>query len=156
MERGVRFVQVYCGGGSQWDAHSDLEGNHAKLCARCDQPTAALLKDLKQRGLLDSTLVIWGGEFGRTPMSEGSNGRDHNPYGFTMWMAGGGVKGGQVNGATDEFGLRAVEDKVHVHDLHATILHLLGFDHRKLTYPHNGRDERLTENGGVVVEKLMA
>jgi hypothetical protein len=156
VERGVRFVQIYCGGGSQWDAHSDLEGNHGKLCTRCDQPTAALLKDLKQRGLLDSTLVIWGGEFGRTPMNEGSNGRDHNPYGFSMWMAGGGVKGGQVYGATDDLGLRAVEDKVHVHDLHATILHLLGFDHRKLTYPHNGRDERLTENGGVVVEKLLA
>jgi hypothetical protein len=155
VERGVRFVQIYCGGGSQWDAHSDLEGNHGKLCARCDQPTAALLKDLKQRGLLDSTLVIWGGEFGRTPMSEGSNGRDHNPYGFSMWMAGGGVKGGQVYGSTDDLGLRAVEDKVHIHDLHATILHLLGFDHRKLTYPHNGRDERLTENGGVVVDKLL-
>jgi hypothetical protein len=156
VERGVRFVQIYCGGGSQWDAHSDLEGNHGKLCARCDQPTAALLRDLKQRGLLDSTLVIWGGEFGRTPMTEGTSGRDHNPYGFSMWLAGGGVKGGQIYGATDNLGLRAVEDKVHVHDLHATILHLLGFDHRKLTYPHNGRDERLTENGGVVVEKLLA
>jgi hypothetical protein len=156
VERGVRFVQIYCGGGSQWDAHSDLEGNHKKMCGRCDQPTAALLKDLKRLGLLDSTLVVWGGEFGRTPMTEGTNGRDHNPYGFSMWLAGGGVKGGQVIGATDDLGLRAVEDKVHVHDLHATILHLLGFDHRKLTYPHNGRDERLTENGGVVVEKVLA
>jgi hypothetical protein len=156
VERGVRFVQIYCGGGSQWDAHSDLEGNHSKLCARSDQPTAALLRDLERRGLLDSTLVIWGGEFGRTPMSEGSNGRDHNPYGFTMWLAGGGVRGGQVIGATDELGLRAVEDRIHVHDLHATILHLLGFDHRHLTFFHNGREERLTENSGRVVEELCA
>jgi uncharacterized protein (DUF1501 family) len=126
------------------------------MCARCDRPTAALLKDLKQRGLLDETLVIWGGEFGRTPMTEGTNGRDHNPYGFTMWFAGGGVKGGQVVGSTDEIGLRAVEDRAHVNDLHATILHLLGFNHRKLTYPHNGRDERLTDNGGKVVEQLIA
>jgi hypothetical protein len=155
VERGVRFVQIYCGSGSQWDAHSDLEGNHSRLCARCDQPTAALLRDLKRRGLLDSTLVVWGGEFGRTPMSEGTNGRDHNPYGFTMWLAGGGVKGGQVVGATDAFGLRAVEDRVHVHDLHATMLHLLGLDHRRLTFLHNGRDERLTENGGRVVRALL-
>ncbi len=156
VERGVRFVQVYCGGGSQWDAHSDIEGNHSKLFARSDQPTAALLKDLKRRGLLESTLVIWGGEFGRTPMSEGSNGRDHNPYGFTMWLAGGGVRGGQVYGRTDELGLRTIEDPVHVHDLHATILHALGLDHKKLTYFHNGRDERLTENGGRVAEALFA
>jgi Protein of unknown function (DUF1501) len=156
VERGVRFVQVYCGGGNQWDAHSKLEDNHTRMCTRCDQPTAALLRDLKQRGLLDSTLVVWGGEFGRTPMSEGSDGRDHNPYGFTMWLAGGGVKGGQVVGRTDEIGLRAVENRVHVHDLHATILHLLGFDHRKLTFPHNGRDERLTENAGRVVRELVA
>ncbi len=155
VERGVRFVQIYCGGGSQWDAHSDIEGNHKRMCARCDQPTAALLKDLKQRGLLDSTLVIWGGEFGRTPMSEGGTGRDHNPYGFTMWLAGGGVKGGQVIGSTDELGLRAVERRVHVHDLHATMLHLLGLDHRKLTYLHNGRDERLTDNGGRLVKELI-
>jgi len=125
------------------------------MCARCDQPTAALLKDLKRRGLLDSTLVVWGGEFGRTPMSEGASGRDHNPYGFTMWMAGGGVKSGQILGSTDEFGLRAVEKRVHVHDLHATILHLMGLDHKKLTYLHNGRDERLTENGGRVVNELF-
>jgi Protein of unknown function (DUF1501) len=154
VERGVRFVQIYCGGGSQWDAHSNLEGNHSKMCARCDRPTAALLKDLKRRGLLESTLVIWGGEFGRTPMSEGGNGRDHNPYGFTMWLAGGGVKGGQIIGSTDELGLYARENKVHVHDLHATILHLLGFDHRNLTYLHNGRDERLTENSGQIVKEL--
>ncbi len=156
VERGVRFVQIYCGGGSQWDAHSDLEGNHKRMCARCDQPTAALLKDLKRRGLLDSTLVIWGGEFGRTPMSEGSNGRDHNPYGFTMWMAGGGVKGGQVIGSTDEIGLYARDNRIHVHDLHATILNLMGFDHLKLTYLHNGRNERLTENSGRLVEELIS
>jgi uncharacterized protein (DUF1501 family) len=156
VERGVRFVQIYCGGGSQWDAHSDLEGNHRRMCARCDQPTGALLRDLKRRGLLDQTLVIWGGEFGRTPMSEGGSGRDHNPYGFTMWMAGGGVKGGHVIGSTDELGLRAREPRIHVHDLHASILHLLGFDHRKLTYLHNGRDERLTENSGRVVAQLFS
>jgi uncharacterized protein (DUF1501 family) len=156
VERGVRMVQVYCGSGSQWDAHSNLEGNHTRLCARCDQPTAALLKDLKRRGLLDSTLVIWGGEFGRTPMTEGRDGRDHNPYGFTMLMAGGGVKGGQIIGATDEFGLRAVDNRIHVHDLHATILHLLGLEHRRLTFLHNGRDERLTDNGGRVVREVLA
>jgi hypothetical protein len=156
VERGVRFVQVYCGGGSQWDAHSDLEGNHTKMCARCDRPAAALLRDLKRRGLLDETLVIWGGEFGRTPMNEGGTGRDHNPYGFTMWFAGGGVKGGQVIGATDELGLRAVETQTHVHDIHATILHLLGFNHKKLTFFHNGREERLTENAGNVVRELLA
>jgi Protein of unknown function (DUF1501) len=156
VERGVRFVQVYCGSGSQWDAHSDLEGNHSKLCQRADQPTAALLKDLKQRGLLERTLVIWGGEFGRTPMTEGSTGRDHDPYGFSTLFAGGGIKGGQAVGTTDEFGLRAVEEPAHVHDLHATVLYLLGFDHRKLTFPFNGRDERLTENAGKVVEKLSS
>jgi hypothetical protein len=156
VERGVRFVQVYCGGGGQWDAHTDLEGNHTKMCGRCDQPTAALLKDLKRRGLLESTLVVWGGEFGRTPMSESGNGRDHNPYGFTMWLAGGGVKGGHVVGSTDAIGLRAVDNPVHVHDLHATILHLLGLDHKQLTYFHNGRNERLTENGGKVIEDVLA
>jgi hypothetical protein len=156
VERGVRFVQIYCGAGSQWDAHSNLEGNHSKMCARCDQPTAALLRDLKRRGLLDETLVIWGGEFGRTPMTEGTNGRDHNPYGFTMWFAGGGVKAGTVVGKTDELGLRAVEDRAHVHDLHATILHLVGFDHTRLTFPHDGRDERLTETSGMVIKSLLA
>jgi hypothetical protein len=154
VERGVRFVQIYCGGGSQWDAHSDILGNHTRMCARCDRPTAALLRDLKRRGLLDNTLVIWGGEFGRTPMSEGT-GRDHNPFGFTMWMAGGGVKGGQVIGKTDEVGLHAIEDKVHVHDLHASILYLLGMHHRRLTYLHQGRNERLTINAGKVVNKLF-
>jgi hypothetical protein len=156
VERGVRFVQVYCGAGSAWDAHSDLEGNHTRLCGRADQPTAALLKDLKQRGLLDSTLVIWGGEFGRTPMTEGTNGRDHNPYGFSMLLAGGGVKAGAIHGSTDEFGLRGVDGRVHVHDFHATILHLLGFDHEKLVYRHNGRDERLTDVSGKVVKEVIA
>jgi hypothetical protein len=156
VERGVRFVQVYCGAGSAWDAHSDIEGNHTKLCLRADQPSAALIADLKARGLLDSTLVIWGGEFGRTPMTEGTNGRDHNPYGFTTVFAGGGVKGGYVHGTTDEFGLRTVDGETHVHDLHATILHLLGYDHEKLTYRSNGRDERLTITGGTVAKEILA
>lgn len=155
VERGVRFVQVYCGAGSQWDAHSDLQGNHTRMCRRCDQPTAALIRDLKQRGMLDNTLVVWGGEFGRTPMTEGTNGRDHNPFGFTTVFAGGGVKAGHTVGATDEFGLHAVDNRVHVHDLHATILHLLGLDHISLTFLHNGRNERLTENEGEVVEELL-
>ena len=156
VERGVRFVQLYCGDSNGWDAHTDIEGNHRKLCAQSDRPIAGLLKDLKARGLLDSTLVIWGGEFGRTPMTEGTSGRDHNPHGFCMWLAGGGVKGGQVIGATDAVGLRAAEDKTHVHDIHATILRLLGFNHRKLTFRHNGRNERLTDNSGHVIEKALA
>jgi hypothetical protein len=156
VERGVRFVQVYSGDTNGWDAHSDLEANHGKLCLQSDKPIAGLLNDLKRRGLLDSTLVIWGGEFGRTPMSEGSNGRDHNPHGFTMWLAGGGVKGGQVIGSTDPIGLRAAEDKAHVHDVHATILHLLGFHHKRLTFRHNGRNERLTDNDGEVIEAALA
>ncbi|MDY3556935.1 DUF1501 domain-containing protein [Gemmata sp. JC717] len=156
VERGVRFVQIYCGAGSQWDAHADIEGNHTKMCLRADQPSAALIRDLKQRGLLDDTLVIWGGEFGRTPMTEGVSGRDHNPYGFSMLMAGGGVKGGYTHGKTDEFGLNGVEGRAHVHDLHATILHLLGFDHTKLTFFHNGKDERLTDVKGNVVEEILA
>jgi hypothetical protein len=156
IERGVRFVQLYCGDTNGWDGHSDVDGNHTKLCAQSDLPVAGLLKDLKSRGLLDSTLVIWGGEFGRMPMSEGSNGRDHNPHGFSMWMAGGGVKGGTVIGSTDAVGLRAEEDKTHVHDIHATILHLLGLDHTRLTFPHNGRDERLTDVYGDVITKALA
>jgi hypothetical protein len=156
VERGVRMVQVYCGAGSQWDAHSDLEGNHTRLCLRSDQPSAALIRDLKRRGLLDSTLVIWGGEFGRTPMTEGANGRDHNPYGFSMVLAGGGIKGGTVVGSTDEFGLRATENRAHVNDFHATILHLMGLNHQRLTFLHNGRDERLTENGGRVIREVLA
>jgi hypothetical protein len=156
VERGVRFVQPYCGDTNGWDAHSDIEGNHQKLCAQSDLPIAGLLRDLKARGLLESTLVIWGGEFGRTPMSEGTKGRDHNPHGFSMWLAGGGVKGGTVYGATDAVGLRAEKNKTHVHDLHATILHLLGLDHKRLTFRHNGRNERLTENEGEVVEDVLA
>jgi hypothetical protein len=156
VERGVRFVQLYCGSGSKWDAHSNVEGNHGRYCRESDKPIAGLLKDLKRRGLLDSTLVVWGGEFGRTPMSESGNGRDHNPYGFTVWLAGGGIKGGIAYGATDEIGLYAVDNPVHVHDLHARLLHCLGLDHKKLTYLYNGRDERATSNGGTVVRPLLA
>jgi uncharacterized protein (DUF1501 family) len=156
VERGVRFVQLYCGDTNGWDGHQNIEGNHGKLARESDLPIAGLLTDLKQRGLLDSTLVIWGGEFGRTPMSEGSDGRDHNPHGFTMWMAGGGVKGGQMLGRTDDVGLRAIgDDKMHVHDIHATILRLLGFDHKKLTFHHNGRGERLTDVFGEVIEEAI-
>ncbi len=155
VERGVRFVQLYCGTGSQWDAHSDIEGNHAKMCRISDKPVAGLISDLKQRGMLEETLVIWGGEFGRTPMTEGTNGRDHNPWGFTVFMAGGGVKGGQVIGSTDEVGLRAEERPIHIHDLHATILHLMGLNHRQLTYHHDGREERATVNGGNVVKEVF-
>jgi len=156
VERGVRFVQCYSGSGSGWDAHSDLEGNHTKYCRQTDKPIAGLLTDLRARGLLDSTLVVWGGEFGRTPFNEKGNGRDHNPWGFTIWMAGGGAKPGTVVGETDEIGLRAVKNRAHVHDLHATILHLLGMDHEKLTYLHNGRDERPTINAGEVIEEALA
>ena len=156
VERGVRFVQLYCGSGSQWDAHRDIEGNHGKLCARSDKPVAGLITDLKRRGLLDQTLVVWGGEFGRTPMNEKSDGRDHNPYGFSMFMAGGGIKGGVTHGTTDEFGLRAVEGRAHVHDIHATILNQLGLDHKRLIFPHDGRDEKLTVNGGRVIREILA
>ena len=165
MERGVRFVQIWHGAGQPWDSHDDIEKNHRRLAEECDQAIGALLKDLKQRGMLEDTLVIWGGEFGRTPTVElptpGSNqgkinGRDHNNHGFTMWMAGGGVKGGHVHGATDEFGFAAAEKPVHVHDLHATILRLLGFDHEKLTYRYAGRDFRLTDVHGKVVDEIIA
>jgi hypothetical protein len=160
VERGVRFVQVYSGGGPvamQWDAHDDLDANHEKMCGLTDKPVAALIKDLKRTGLLDDTLVIWGGEFGRTPVSQGgSRGRDHNATGFTMWMAGGGVKGGQIVGSTDEIGLNAIADRAHVNDIHATILYLMGMDHKQLTFLHNGRDERLTDVGGSVLTKLFA
>jgi uncharacterized protein (DUF1501 family) len=165
IERGVRFVQVWHGAGQPWDSHDDIEKNHRRLAEECDQAIGALLKDLKQRGMLEDTLVIWGGEFGRTPTVElptpGSNqgkinGRDHNNHGFTVWMAGGGVKGGYVHGATDEFGFAAAENPVHVHDLHATILRLLGFDHEKLTYRYAGRDFRLTDVHGKVVEDIIA
>ncbi len=159
VERGVRFVQVYSGGGplvTQWDAHDDLNPNHEKMCGHVDRPIAALLKDLKARGLLESTLVVWASEFGRTPMSQSGKGRDHNPYGYTMWLAGGGVKGGQAIGATDELGLHAVKERISVNDFHATLLHLLGLDHEKLTFRHNGRDERLTDVAGRVVDKVLA
>ncbi len=165
VERGVRFVQVWHGEGQPWDNHDDIEVNHRRLARECDQAIGALLIDLKQRGMLEDTLVLWGGEFGRTPTVElptpGANagkinGRDHNHHGFTMWMAGGGIKGGQVFGATDEFGFQAVENKVHVHDLHATMLHLLGFDHEKFTYRYAGRDFRLTDVHGHVVRELIA
>ena len=155
VERGVRFVQLYHGAGSKWDAHSGIESNHTKHCKTMDRPVAGLINDLKQRGLLDDTLVVWGGEFGRTPMSEKGNGRDHNPTGFTMWMAGGGIKGGQTIGTTDELGLRAIEDRMHVHDLHASILHLLGLDRMKLVYEYNGRPERPTINEGEFQPKLV-
>jgi hypothetical protein len=155
-ERGVRFIQVYSGDTNGWDAHSDLEANHSKLCLQSDKPIAGLLTDLKRRGLLKDTLVVWGGEFGRTPMTEGTNGRDHNPHGFSMWLAGGGVKPGQVIGSTDAVGLRAAENITHVHDIHATILHLLGFNHLRLTFRHNGRSERLTDNAGEVIEAAIA
>lgn len=165
-ERGVRFIQVWHGAGQPWDSHNQIAKEHGRLAQEADQPIAALLKDLKMRGLLEDTLVIWGGEFGRTPTVElptpGANaadtklGRDHNHYGFSMWLAGGGVKGGHIHGATDEFGFAAEENKVHVHDLHATILHLLGFDHEKLTYRYAGRDFRLTDVEGEVVKDIIA
>jgi uncharacterized protein (DUF1501 family) len=158
VERGVRMVQIWQGAGQPWDHHDDI-GQHRTLAQQIDKPIAALLRDLKQRGMLDDTLVIWGGEFGRTPVVEltgPSKGRDHNPYGFTMWMAGGGVKGGTVYGATDTFGFKAEKDIVPVHDLHATILHLMGFDHKRLTYRYAGRDFRLTDVYGNVVPGLLA
>ncbi len=164
LEQGVRFVQVWHGAGQPWDSHSEVEANHRRLAGQCDRPIAALLTDLKQRGMLEDTLVVWGGEFGRTPVVEltsfganaGKNGRDHNSYGFSMWLAGGGVKPGYVHGATDEFGFRAEVDRVHVHDLHATMLHLLGFDHERFTYRYAGRDFRLTDVHGRVVQALVA
>jgi len=156
VERGVRFVELYSGSGSGWDAHTDIEGNHSKMCYSSDKPIAGLLTDLKARGLLDSTLVVWGGEFGRTPFNEKGKGRDHNPWGFTIWMAGGGIKGGQVIGTTDEIGLRAIEDRAHVHDVHATILHALGLNHVNVTFLHNGRSERPTITDGEVIKKAFA
>jgi hypothetical protein len=156
VERGVRFVEVYCGSGSGWDAHNALDKNHSLHCRESDVPIAGLLTDLKARGLLDSTLVVWGGEFGRTPFNEKGDGRDHNPWGFTMWMAGGGVKGGTIIGRTDDIGLRYVERPVHVHDFHATILWCLGLDHVRVTYLHNGRSERPTIVSGEVVKEALA
>ena len=163
VERGVRFVQIWHGPSQPWDNHHDLETKHRQLAGESDQAIAALLRDLKSRGLLDETLVIWGGEFGRTPTvqipsteDKAPNGRDHNPYGFTVWLAGGGVQGGQIYGATDDFGFRAVEQPMHVHDLHATILHLMGLDHEKLTFRYSGRDFRLTDVHGRVVQEIFA
>jgi len=156
-ERGVRFIQAtHSNAAVQWDQHGDLKNGHEQNAREVDRPIAALLRDLKARGLLEDTLVLWGGEFGRTPTAQGKDGRDHNPEGFTMWMAGGGVKGGLVHGATDEYGYYAVQDKVHVHDLHATILHLIGLDHEKLTFRHAGRDFRLTDVHGRVVQEILA
>jgi hypothetical protein len=156
VERNVRFIQLYSGSGSGWDAHTDIEGNHSKMCASSDKPIAGLLADLKARGLLDTTLVIWGGEFGRTPFSEKGSGRDHNPWGFSMFMAGAGIKGGQIIGATDEIGLRAVEKRAHVHDIHATILYLLGLDHKRTLFLHNGRMERPTITEGDLIQQLIS
>jgi hypothetical protein len=160
VERGVRFVEVtvpnYPGDPDAWDAHGNLKRNHEDNARAVDQPVAALLKDLKGRGLLDSTLVVWAAEFGRTPFAQGSDGRDHNPFGFTVWLAGGGVKGGTAYGATDEYGYKAVEDRCDVHDLHATMLHLLGVDHKRLTYRWGGRDMRLTDVHGDVLTPILA
>ena len=158
LERGVRMIQVWSGAGQPWDNHDNIEAEHRKLAQAWDRPIAAFLTDLKQRGLFDSTLVLWGGEFGRTPVAElpALSGRDHNHYGFSVWMAGGGVRGGYAHGATDDFGFAAVESPVHVHDLHATMLHLLGFNHETLTYRYAGRDFRLTDVHGKVVRELLA
>ena len=165
LERGVRFVQVWHGAGQPWDSHDDIKTNHGRLARECDQPIAALLKDLKQRGMLEDTLVLWGGEFGRTPTVElpdlgantgRGNGRDHNPYGFSMWLAGGGIKGGMTFGATDELGIKAVENRMSVHDLHATILHLMGINHEELTFRYSGRDFRLTDVFGNVAHEIIA
>jgi hypothetical protein len=157
VERGVRFIEVLCPsvGADRWDQHSGLKSGHENNARATDRPIAGLLKDLKSRGLLESTLVIWGGEFGRTPMAQGTDGRDHNPYGFTMWLAGAGVKGGTVYGATDDYGYHAIENKVEVHDLHATMLHLLGMDHKRLTYRFGGRDMRLTDVHGEVINAIL-
>jgi hypothetical protein len=158
IERGVRFVELLCPavGGDRWDQHSNLKDGHENNARAVDQPIAGLIRDLKQRGLLDETLIVWGGEFGRTPMAQGSNGRDHNPFGFTMWLCGGGAKGGTAYGETDEYGYYAVRDKVEVHDLHATILHLLGINHEQLTFRFGGRDVRLTDVHGKVVRGVLA
>jgi hypothetical protein len=157
VERGVRFVELLCRnvGADRWDQHSDLKKGHENNARAIDKPVAGLLKDLKSRGLLDETLVVWAGEFGRTPMAQGTDGRDHNPFGFSIWMAGGGIKGGTVHGATDDYGYYAVQNKVTIHDLHATMLHLLGVDHTKLTHRFSGRDMRLTDVYGNVVKEIL-
>jgi hypothetical protein len=158
VERGVRFIELLCPnvGADRWDQHSGLKRGHENNARAVDQPIAGLLSDLKARGLLESTLVIWGGEFGRTPMAQGSDGRDHNPYGFTTWLAGGGIKGGTIYGATDDYGYHAIENQVEIYDLHATMLHLLGIDHKRLTYRFGGRDMRLTDVHGEVVRGILA
>jgi arylsulfatase A-like enzyme len=157
LERGVRFVQVtHSDSEVQWDQHGELYQGHSKNALEVDKPIAGFLEDLSRRGLLEDTLVLWGGEFGRTPTAQGTDGRDHNPHGFTMWLAGGGVKGGMAYGATDEYGYYAIENKMHVHDLHATLLHLLGLDHERLTFRYAGRDFRLTDVSGKVAKDIIA
>ena len=158
VERGVRFIELTCpaGNGDRWDQHSNLVDGHTKNARSVDKPISALLTDLKQRGLLNRTLVVWSGEFGRTPFAQGSDGRDHNPFGFSLWMAGGGIKGGTIYGATDEFGYKAVQDRAEIHDLHATMLHLMGVDHQKLTYRFGGRDMRLTDVHGTVLKEILS
>jgi hypothetical protein len=158
VERGVRFVEALCPptGGDRWDQHTNLYQGHLNNARATDKPIAGLLQDLKSRGLLDSTLVIWGGEFGRTPMAQGSDGRDHNPFGFTMWLAGGGIKGGTIYGATDDYGYHVIENKVEIHDLHATMLHLLGMEHTRLTFRFGGRDMRLTDVHGEIIRGILA
>ena len=158
VERGVRFIELLCPniGHDRWDQHGNLKKGHEDNARAVDRPIAALIKDLKSRGLLDETLIVWAGEFGRTPMAQGTDGRDHNPFGFTVWLAGGGIKGGTIYGATDDYGYHAIENKVEIHDLHATMLHLLGIDHKRLTYRFSGRDMRLTDVHGEVVEEIIA
>jgi hypothetical protein len=158
VERGVRFVELTCPaiGGDRWDQHSDLKVGHQNNARAVDQPIGALLKDLKQRGMLDETLVVWAGEFGRTPFAQGSNGRDHNQYGFSIWLAGGGIKGGTIYGATDEYGYKAIENRVEIYDLHATMLHLLGLDHKRVTFRFGGRDMRLTDVHGELIHGILA
>jgi len=157
VERGVRFIELTCPkvGGDRWDQHNNLKAGHQNNARAVDQPIGALLADLKQRGLFEDTLVIWTGEFGRTPFAQGKNGRDHNPFGFSSWLAGGGIKGGTIHGATDEFGYKAIQDKVEIHDLHATMLHLLGVDHEKVTFRWSGRDMRLTDVHGKLVSEIL-
>jgi hypothetical protein len=158
IERGVRFVELTCPnvGADRWDQHRQLKEGHANNARAVDQPTAALVADLKARGLLDSTLVVWGGEFGRTPFAQGKDGRDHNPFGFSIWLAGGGVRGGTIYGKTDDYGYKVIENRVTIHDLHATMLHLLGIDHTRLTFRFGGRDMRLTDVHGEVIEAILA
>ena len=158
VERGVRFIELTCpgGNGDRWDQHKDLVDGHNKNCMTIDQPITGLIQDLKARGMLDETLIVWAGEFGRTPFAQGANGRDHNPFGFTIWMAGGGVKGGASVGQTDDFGYKAIEDKWDIHDLHATMLHLLGIEHTQSTFRFSGRDMRLTDVHGHVIKQILA